>query len=75
MLDLDRASALADQVASAAGDDAPITVSARWLKQAIHEIGTGRFAQQQLAVPTAALDYRTWDMPRLSRSADSPPVR
>jgi hypothetical protein len=47
MLDLDRARVLAAELT----DESPVTVSGRWLRQAILEIAEGR------AALTAALDF------------------
>lgn len=51
MIDLDKAR----QIVADAHDSATITVSARWLKQAIREIGQGRESQHLvlLDLPTA----------------------
>ncbi len=58
MLDLARARDLAADLA----DESPVTVSGRWLRQAILEISEGR------AALTAALDFRpTGEIPPLER--------
>jgi len=62
MLDLDRARVLAAELT----DESPVTVSGRWLRQAILEIAEGR------AALTAALDFRpTGEIPPLEGFAAS----